>query len=109
MWRRRDDARAQNGVSGVGIGSTGIGSLRRFPLRDVLLALQIAICAVLITASLVAVRGLARSLESSYGFNPQGAMPLKTDLHMAGYDGDQRMQMERRMLDAAAAIPGVTA
>jgi predicted permease len=28
---------------------------------------------------------------------------------MAGYDGDQRPQMQRRMLDAAAAIPGVTA
>ena len=36
-------------------------------------------------------------------------MLVKTDLHMAGYDGDQRVQMQRRMLDAAAAIPGVTA
>jgi predicted permease len=90
-------------------GSTGIGTLRRFTLRDVLLALQIAICAVLVTASLVAVRGLARSLHSSYGFEPQGAMTLKTDLHMAGYDGDQRGQMQRRMLDSAAAIPGVAA
>jgi predicted permease len=90
-------------------GSTGIGSLRRFTLRDVLLALQIAICAVLITASLVAVRGLARSLHSNYGFQPQGVMLVKTDLHMGGYDGDQRPQMQRRMLDAAQAIPGVTA
>src|SRR5271170_7754857 len=90
-------------------GSTGIGSLRRFTLRDVLLTLQIAICAVLVTASLVAVRGLARSLHSNYGFQPQGVMLAQTDLHMAGYDGDQRPQMQRRMLDAAAAIPGVTA
>ncbi len=90
-------------------GSTGIGSLRRFTLRDLLLTLQIAICAVLVTASLVAVRGLARSLHSNYGFQPQGAMLVHTDLHMGGYDGDQRPQMERRMLDAAAAIPGVTA
>jgi ABC-type antimicrobial peptide transport system permease subunit len=28
---------------------------------------------------------------------------------MGGYDGDQRAQMQRHMLDAAAAIPGVTA
>ena len=90
-------------------GSTGIGSLRRFTLRDVLLTLQIAICAVLVTSSLVAVRGLARSLHSDYGFQPEGAMLVHTDLHMAGYDGDQRPQMQRRMLDAAAAIPGVTA
>jgi predicted permease len=75
----------------------------------VLLTLQIAICAVLVTASLVAVRGLARSLHSNYGFQPQSAMLVHTNLHMAGYDGDQRPQMERRMLDAAAAIPGVTA
>src|SRR5271154_2366758 len=90
-------------------GSTGIGSLRRFTLRDVLLTLQIAICAVLVSSSLVAVRGLARSLHSNYGFQPEGAMLARTDLHMAGYDGDQRPQMQRRMLDVAAAIPGVTA
>ncbi len=90
-------------------GSSGGGRLRRFTLRDALLGLQIAICAVLITASLVAVRGLARSLQSNYGFEPQNAMLVKTDLHMGGYDGDQRAQMQRRMLDAVAAIPGVTA
>jgi predicted permease len=90
-------------------GSSGMGSLRHFSLRDVLLSLQIAICAVLVTASLVAVRGLARSLHSNYGFQPQGAMLVYTDLSMAGYQGDQMVQMQRRMLDAAAAIPGVTA
>jgi predicted permease len=90
-------------------GSTGIGSLRRFTLRDVLLALQIAICAVLVTASLVAVRGLARSLHSDFGFQPQDAMLVHTDLQMGGYIGDPRAQLQRRMLDAAAAIPGVIA
>jgi predicted permease len=89
-------------------GSSGFDSLRRFTLRDVLLGVQIAICAVLVTASLVALRGLARSLESNYGFQPQGALLVKTDLHMGGYDGDQRVQMQQHMLDAAAAIPGVT-
>jgi predicted permease len=90
-------------------GSSAAGRWRRFTLRDALLGTQIAICAVLITASLVAVRGLARSLQSNYGFDPQGAMLVKTDLHMGGYEGDQQVQMQRRMLDAAAAIPGVTA
>jgi predicted permease len=90
-------------------GSTSVGSTRRFTLRDVLLSLQIAICAVLVTASLVAVRGLARSLESNYGIQPKNVMLVKTDLKMAGYDPDQRVPMQKRMLDAAAAIPGVTA
>jgi predicted permease len=90
-------------------GATGVGGLRRMSVRDVLLGLQIAICAVLVTSSLVAVRGLARSLESNYGIQPRGVVLAKTDLHMAGYDGKQRVQMQKRMLDAAAAIPGVTA
>jgi predicted permease len=88
-------------------GSTGVGNSRRFTLRDVLLGLQIAICAVLVTASLVAVRGLARSLESNYGIQPSGVMLVKTDLQMAGYDEAQRVLMQKHMLDAAAAIPGV--
>jgi predicted permease len=90
-------------------GTTGASGARRFTLRDVLLGLQIAICAVLVTSSLVAVRGLGRSLQSNYGIQPKDAMLVHTDLHMAGYDGDQRVLMQKRMLDAAAAIPGVTA
>ena len=90
-------------------GAANVTSSRRFSLRDVLLGLQIAICAVLVTASLVAVRGLARSLESNYGVQPKGVMLAKTDLHMAGYSGEQQLLMQKRMLDAAAAIPGVTA
>ena len=86
-----------------------MGNLRRFTLRDVLLALQIAICAVLVTASLVAVRGLARSLHNDYGFVPRDAMLVRTDLQMGGYVGDHRVQIQRKMLETAAAIPGVTA
>ena len=90
-------------------GGTGVGGLRRLTLRDLLLAVQIAICAVLVTSSLVAVRGLARSMHSNFGFGPENAMLVETDLQMAGYTGDRTPQMQRRMLDAAAAIPGVTA
>jgi predicted permease len=90
-------------------GTTTVGSSRRFTLRDVLLGLQIAICGVLVTASLVAVRGLARSLKSNYGIQPENVMLVKTDLKMAGYDAEKRVPMQKRMLDAAAGIPGVTA
>ncbi len=89
-------------------GVANVGGLRRFNLRDLLLAVQIAICAVLVTSSLVAVRGLVRSMKSNFGFDPQNAMIVETELHMAGYTDDQTPQMQRRMLEAAAAIPGVT-
>ncbi len=82
---------------------------RRFTARDLLLVLQIAVCAVLVTASLVAVRGMARSLHSNFGFEPQGAVLANTDLDMAGYSGDRVSEMQRRMLDTLETLPGVTA
>jgi predicted permease len=90
-------------------GGTNLGAMRRFTLRDLLLVGQIAICAVLVTSSLVAVRGLARSLHSNFGFQPEHVMLVDTDLQMAGYSGDKTPEMQRHMLDAVGAIPGVTA
>jgi predicted permease len=90
-------------------GMSGTLEMRRFTLRDLLLVAQIAICAVLVTSSLVAVRGLMRSLHSNFGFKPENAMLVETDLQMSGYDKDNWGAMQRRMLDAAAAIPGVSA
>lgn len=90
-------------------GSGGGAGMKRFAVRDVLLVVQIAICAVLVTSSLVAVRGLLRSFESNYGFSPLNVTLVNTDLRMAGYSHDDFSQMQHRMLDAVSAIPGVTA
>jgi predicted permease len=90
-------------------GESTVGGMRRFSLRDVLLAGQIAICAVLVTSSLVAVRGMVRSLHSDFGFDPQHAMLVECDLHMAGYNDDQSAAMQEKMLEAIRTIPGVTA
>ena len=89
-------------------GSLGVG-LRRFTLRDLLLVGQIAICAVLVTSSLVAVRGLARSLHSDLGFQPKDATLAAASLSMAGITGDQQQVVQKQMLTALAEIPGVTA
>ncbi len=87
-------------------GSTGTIS-RRVTLRDLLLGLQIAICAVLITSSMVAVRGLMRSLQSNLGFEPRNRMLVNTVLSMADYSGDRVPVMQKRMIDALETIPGV--
>jgi predicted permease len=71
------------------------------------LVVQVAICGVLVTSSFVAVRGLARSLDSNFGFEPRNAMLVETELSMAGYRGDQVPAMQKRMIDSVAAIPGV--
>ena len=82
---------------------------RRLTTRDLLLGMQVAICAVLVTSSIVAVRGLIRSLHSDFGFGPRNAMLVETDLNMAGYRGDAVPAMQKRMIDAMTAIPEVTA
>jgi predicted permease len=89
----------------AGQAATSVG--RRINLRDLLLVSQIAICAVLVTSSLVALRGLVRSLHANFGFEPGHAMLAETDLNMAGYRGVGVTEMQKRMIDAVAAIPGV--
>ena len=85
------------------------GTGRRLTLRDVLLVAQIAICAVLVTSSLVAVRGLERSLHSKFGFDPRDTMTAGVDLATAGYSADKVPAMQRRMIEAMGTIPGVKA
>ena len=80
---------------------------RRLTVRDLSLVVQIAICAVLVTSSFVAVRGLLRTLHSSFGFEPQHALLINPELRMAGYRADLMPDMRRRMLDALGSIAGV--
>lgn len=90
----------------IKIGSNaGVG--KRITGRDVLLAVQIALCAVLVTSSLVAARGLIRAMHSNFGFETRNSLLVGADLHMAGYHAEQMPAMQKRMLDSVAAIPGV--
>jgi len=93
----------KSGTAGIIAGHTG----RRITLRDILVTVQIAICAVLVTSSLVAVRGLVRSMHSNFGFDSHNVMIVDTTLSMAGYSGDAVPAMQRRMIEALQAIPGV--
>jgi predicted permease len=80
---------------------------RQVTFRDLALVVQIAICALLITSSMVAVRGLMHSLHSNFGFEPNNAVLADTDLSMADYKGDSVREMQGRMVDALETIPGV--
>ena len=72
--------------------------LRRFASRDLLLGAQIAICMLLVTASLVAVRGMVRMLHAPLGFQPQGVMLAETDLKPGG-TGRRRADREKESND----------
>jgi len=88
-------------------GSGGRRLGRRITIRETLLVVQIAICAVLVTSSLVAVRGLMRSLHGNFGFEPRNTMLVSANLTMAGYSIDRVPAMQKRMIEAMETIPGV--
>jgi predicted permease len=79
---------------------------RRFTVRDALLVVQIALCAVLVTSSAVALRGLGRSMHANLGFQPN-TMLVGTNLIMAGYSGDSFAAMQKRSIERLESIPGV--
>ncbi|HEX4807827.1 MAG TPA: ABC transporter permease [Bryobacteraceae bacterium] len=88
-------------------GTVDILHLRRFALRDLLLGAQIAICTLLVTASLVAVRGMERALHAPLGFQPQGAMLAEMDLSQV--ENGAAVEKKKAIIDAVRTIPGVTA
>ncbi|HEX4287156.1 MAG TPA: ABC transporter permease [Terracidiphilus sp.] len=93
----------------AGMSGTVSGLGQRVTLRDVLLVSQIALCALLVTASLVAVRGLLRSVNATFGFQPRNTMLVGVNLANGGYSGKQIQHFDRRMIDAMESIPGVEA
>jgi predicted permease len=90
-----------------GAGASGL--IGRLTLRDLLLGVQIALCALLVTASLVSLRGLDRSLHAPIGFSPQGVLLAEADMQMAGYSDKDALPVQRRLIDEAVNIPGVLA
>jgi predicted permease len=90
-------------------GSVVRGKIGSLTLRDALLGVQITICALLVTASLVALRGMQRSLAAPFGFAPQEVTLVGMDMKMAGYSDDAAFPVQRRILDEVGRMPGVTA
>jgi predicted permease len=94
-------------IKSASAGSPSVARGGRPNLRDVLLVTQIAVCAVLVTSSIVAVRGLVRSMHTRLGIDPHNTLLVDTDPHMAGYKDSQVPALHRRMIDALKALPGV--
>jgi hypothetical protein len=88
-----------------GVGQSSIG--RRWALRDILLATQIALCCITVTAAFVALRGLGRSLNMELGFRPANAVRVQFELAQAGYSDESAASFQRRLLAAASQLPGV--
>jgi predicted permease len=83
--------------------------LGRFTSQDLLLGVQISICTLMVTSSIVAVRGMVRMLHTPLGFQPQGAMLAEIDLSEVEPQGVAPLEKKKAMIDALRSIPGVTA
>jgi predicted permease len=90
-------------------GSVRSGTGRRWALRDVLLAAQIALCCVTVTAAFVSLRGLSKTLTMDLGINPRNAVLTKFDLSPAGYSAQSAEQFQKQLLETVSHLPGVEA
>jgi predicted permease len=80
---------------------------RHWVARDILLPVQVALCCVLVTASLVAVRGLVRSLRAPIGLIPDGISVVGFDVTTSGYSREKGELLQQRALEAVSNLPGV--
>ena len=88
-------------------GSSGLATSRRWALRDVLLAAQIALCCVTVTAAFVSLRGLGKALTMNMGFNPKQAVMTRFELGEAGYSIVAADQFQRQLLERVSHLPDV--
>jgi len=79
----------------------------RLAFRDVLVVSQVALCFVLVTASLVSLRGLERSLKMHLGFESRGVSVLSVDLGLAGYSEEKSRMFQQHVLAEIKQLPGV--
>jgi predicted permease len=82
---------------------------RAWPFRELLLAAQVALCCVLVTACFVAMRGAQRAFQMPVGIQPRGVSVTGFDLGLARYTQKDGEAFQRRALDAVSQLPGVTA
>ena len=91
-------------------GGSQSSAVRRWALRDVLLAAQIALCCVTVTAAFVSLRGLGKALTMDLGFNTKNVLRTQFDLNQAGYNVDAAADhFQRQLLERVSQIPGVEA
>lgn len=82
-------------------------AFRRFSLRDLLVAGQIALSMVLVISNVLVVRSLQHVLELNLGFNPNGAVAVSFDLQLQRYGEARSRRFDADLLHKASAIPGL--
>jgi predicted permease len=88
---------------------SSLGWIRGFHLRDVYVAVQVAVSVILLAGSLMMLRTLANALTVHYGFDPSHVVTVTTFLGMGGYDVERGSAFQQRLIERVRNLPGVEA
>jgi predicted permease len=88
-------------------GGPAIGGNRPLNLRSLLVAGQVALALVALVGAGLFVRSLGNAQRIDPGFDYEKLAVLTVDLGAQGYGEEQARDFQRRMLERAAALPGV--
>jgi predicted permease len=79
----------------------------RWSLRDFMVAVQVALCFVLVSSCLLSLKGLRRTVTVPLGMRPEGVVLAGFDLGLAGYSKEAGRQFQQKALHAMENLPGV--
>jgi predicted permease len=88
-------------------GGPAIGGNRPFNLRSLLVAGQVALSLVALVGAGLFVKSLGNAQRIDPGFDHEKLAVLTVDLGAQGYGEERARDFQRRMLERAAALPGV--
>jgi predicted permease len=80
---------------------------RRITMRNVLIVAQIAMCAVLLTATGLFLRSLEKAASIDIGFRSRGIVSLQVDPRVNGYSPERTVAFLHELRDRIASKPGV--
>jgi macrolide transport system ATP-binding/permease protein len=83
--------------------------VRRWHIRDLLVAAQIMLSVMLLIASLLMIRSLQRALHLDLGFDPEHAVSVSFDLGLEGYSEARGRAFQQQVHERVAALAGVSA
>jgi len=81
--------------------------VRRWSVRDLLVAGQIALSLILVVSSVLVIQSLRHALTMNLGFEPNGAVSVSFDPRLQGYSEERQRRLDSDLLQSASKIPGL--
>jgi len=82
--------------------------VRHRRVRNVLVAIEMAVAMVLLVCAGLCIKGFARAKRTDLGFDPTGLLCAQLNLVPNGYTAEQGRVFDRQLRERLAALPGVT-